>query len=164
MAEEKPKVKTRIMYLPRPASKYPGSYPLHFEERIPELIGTDRFIHMFAGASTSGYRVDINPETKPDMVADCQHLDKIADNTFEGGFADPPYTEEFALKLYGTEYPKYNLWSKELVRVVKPGGLVGIMNNYIVPRPDGCSFEEIVVILLRIKQYPKVVTIFRKDK
>jgi hypothetical protein len=36
------------------------------------------------------------------------------------------------------------------------------MQNYIVPRLPDCAMEEIIVILLRIKQYPKIVTVQRK--
>ena len=36
------------------------------------------------------------------------------------------------------------------------------MQNYIVPRLPECDMEEIIVVLLRIKQYPKIVTIQRK--
>jgi hypothetical protein len=48
------------------------------------------------------------------------------------------------------------------VRIVRPGGRIAIMQNYIVPRLPDCVMEEIIVILLRIKQYPKIVTVQRK--
>jgi len=48
------------------------------------------------------------------------------------------------------------------VRVVKPGCRIGIMQNYIVPKLIQCVYEEIIVILLRIKQFPKVITLQRK--
>jgi hypothetical protein len=156
------KIRTSILYLPRPASKYRGCYPLHFEKRIRDILGTNHYIHLFSGSVTTGYRVDINPDTHPDLVANCEDLPLESDQ-FGGAFADPPYTEEFARDLYGTAYPKYSAWTREMVRVVRPGGRIGIMQNYIVPRPQGCVFEEIIVILLRIKQYPKVVTVFRKE-
>ena len=73
--------------------------------------------------------------------------------------ADPPYTEEFAKNLYNCDYPIWSKWTKELVRVVKPQGRIGIMQNYIVPRLPNCDMDEIIVILLRIKQYPKMVTV-----
>ena len=155
------KLKTSILYLPRPAAKYPGCYPLHFERKLPEILETENYIHLFAGKSISGFRVDIKEEVCPDIVSDVHNL-PIGDNSFEGGMADPPYTEEFAEKLYGTEYPTWGKWTKELVRVVKPNGRIGIMHNYIVPKLTGCDMEEIIVILTRIKQYPKIVTVQRK--
>ncbi|MHC4753120.1 MAG: hypothetical protein ACYTFW_25055 [Planctomycetota bacterium] len=155
------KLKTSILYLPRPASDYPGCYPLHFEKHLPEILKSDNYIHLFSGKSETGFRVDINPNVSPDMVCDAHFL-TLASNSFDAGMADPPYTPEFAENLYGTKYPQWSVWTKELVRVVKPGGRIGVMQNYIVPRLPDCDFEEIIVILLRIKQFPKVVTVQRK--
>ena len=155
------KLKTSIAYLPRPAVKYPGCYPMHFERRLPEILGTTNYVHFFAGLSKTGYRIDIDPDTNPDLIADVQNTG-LPNNSFDAGMADPPYTPGFARDLYHYPYPEWNVWTKELVRVVKPGGRIAIMQNYIVPRLTGCNMEEILVILTRIKQYPKIVTIQRK--
>jgi hypothetical protein len=155
------KIKTSVLYLPRPAAKYRGCYPMHFERRLPEILETDNYVHFFAGMSISGYRIDCNSSVNPDMVANVECVE-LADNTFDGGMADPPYTEEFARKLYNTPYPAWSKWTKEFVRLVKPGSRLAVMHNYIVPRMVGCDMEEIIVILTRIKQYPKLVTIQRK--
>jgi hypothetical protein len=113
--------------------------------------------------ATTGFRIDCNPSLNPDLVADVNNTG-LPSESFNGGMADPPYTPEFAQKLYGTAYPEWGKWTKELVRIVKPGGRIAIMHNYIIPRLAGCEMEEIIVILLRIKQYPKIVTIQRKLK
>ena len=155
------KLKTSVIYLPRPATKYPGCYPLHFEGRLSEILETDNYVHFFAGTATTGFRIDVNEDVSPDLVCDV-HSVPLADESFDGGMADPPYTPEFAENLYNTEYPRWGEWTKELVRLVKPGCRIGIMHNYIVPRLSGCDMEEIMVILLRIKQYPKIVTFQRK--
>jgi hypothetical protein len=155
------KLKTSILYLPRPAAKYRGCYPMHFERRLPEILETDNYVHFFAGMSTSGYRIDVNPVVNPDLVADVECTGLVSES-FDGGMADPPYTPEFAQKLYNTPYPNWSKWTKELVRLVRPGGRIGIMHNYIVPRLPDCDMEEIIVILLRIKQYAKIVTVQRK--
>ena len=155
------RLKTSIIYLPRPACKYPGCYPLYFERRLPELMEADKYIQVFSGMAETGFRVDIRPEVNPDLVADAHAL-PLENDLFDAGMADPPYTPEFAKKLYGVEYPRWGEWTKELVRVVKPGGRIGIMQNYIVPRMVDCILEEIVVVLLRIKQFPKIITMQRK--
>lgn len=155
------KLKTSILYLPRPATKYPGCYPLHFERKLPDILETNNYVHFFAGLSKTGHRIDINPNVSPDLIADV-HRVPFQDNYFDAGMADPPYTKEFAKSLYNTEYPNWSVWTKELVRIVKSGGRIGIMHNYIVPKLADCDMEEIIVILLRIKQYPKIVTVQRK--
>lgn len=155
------KLKTSVIYLPRPAAKYHGCYPAHFEKRLPSILETEKYVHFFAGLSVTGFRIDCNPSTRPDMVANVEKT-PIASETFEGGMADPPYTPEFAEKLYGTPYPRWSMWTQELVRVVKIGGRIAIMQNYIVPRLPKCRMEEIIVILTRIKQYPKIVTVQRR--
>ena len=155
------KLKTSVLYLPRPAAKYPGCYPMHFERRLPEILETENYVHFFAGMATTGYRIDVNADVCPDLVCDVHDV-PLDDESFDGGMADPPYTQEFAKELYNTEYPRWGEWTRELVRLVKPGGRIGIMHNYIVPRLVDCDMEEIIVILLRIKQYPKIVTVQRK--
>lgn len=152
----------KTVWLPRPAAKYPGCYPVGFENMCNELLGTNNYVHFFAGMSKTGHRIDINPDVNPDLIADVQHLNSIGDNSFDAGLADPPYNEEFAKNLYNCPYPKWTLWTNELVRIVKPEGKIGIMQNYVVPRLPGCEYTEILVIINRIKQYPKIVTIQTK--
>ena len=126
-----------------------------------EILRTRNYIHLFAGMAKTGTRIDINSDVSPNTVADVHKL-PFADNSFDGAMADPPYTPEFAKDLYDCEYPKWNTWTIEMVRVVRKGGRIAVMHNYVVPRLPGCDFEEIIVILLRIKQYPKIVTVQRK--
>ena len=160
--EVKKKVKLSVHWLPRPASKYHGSYPLGFENLIVDKLGTKNIIHFFCGSSKLGYCIDINPKVKPDLVANVENLKQIHDNTFEAGLADPPYTKKFARDLYNCEYPQWSKWVNELVRITKPGGLIAIMHNYPQPRPKNTKYVEVISILCRIKQYTKVVSIFRK--
>lgn len=164
ISEREGKIPIEVLYLPRPASDYKGAYPLHFEKHLPRLLETDNYVHFFGGKAKTGYRIDIKAELQPELVADCQNLPMLESNSFAGGMADPPYTPEFARDLYNCEYPQWSKWTHELVRLVKPNGLIGIMNNYPVPRLKGCQWEKIVIILLRIKQYPKIVTIQRKEQ
>jgi DNA modification methylase len=154
----------KTIWLPRPATKYPGCYPLGFENMLHDILKTEDYIHLFAGKAKTGFRVDINKEVTPNLVADVHDLSMIEDNKFYGAMADPPYTKEFAKNLYNTDYPKWSIWTKEMARVVKPNGLIGVMHNYVVPKIIGCQFEKIIVILTRIKQYPKIVTIQRKTE
>lgn len=157
------KIPIEVMYLPRPASNYPGGYPLGFEKHLERLLGTKNYVHFFSGNTKTGFRIDNKGTNGPDLVADVQDLHGlIPDNEFDGGMADPIYNEDFAKNLYHCPYPKWSLWTHELVRVVKPGGLIGIMQNYPVPQLINCEWVKLVVIIQRIKQFPKIVTIQRK--
>ena len=163
ISEREGKIPIEVLYLPRPASDYPGCYPLHFEKHLPRLLECTNYVHFFAGSAKTGFRIDSNNLLPIDHNGKVEQLPNIPDNCFDGGMADPPYNEEFARDLYHCPYPKWSEWTHELVRIVKPGGLIGIMNNYPVPRLKGCQWEKIVICLLRIKQFPKVITIQRKE-
>ena len=149
--------------LPRPSSKYPGPYPLGFEKRIPKIIQTnsDNFLHLFAGMSKTGHRVDSNPEVNPDTLSDCHKL-PFNDNTFEGAMCDPPYTTLFARKLYKTDLPKFKTWSKEVVRVVKPWRIIAIMHNFEMHQLANCERDNVYYFPNRPGQYPRIVTTFIK--
>lgn len=154
-------IPVETIWLPRPSSKYPGCYPLHFEKKIPDLLKTQNFIHAFSGMATIGHTVDINKDCNPKTVASIENL-PFKNDSFDGAMADPPYNKEFARKLYNCDYPKWEKWTEELVRVVKTGGRIAIMQNYVVPRLKGCKYERIIVIITRIKQFPKIITIQKK--
>jgi len=151
-----------LMYLPRPASKYAGCYPKYFEKHIERLLGTKNYLHAFCGSSTTGLRIDINPESNADLICDVHHL-PFRDNVFEGSFADPPYNAKFSDKLYDTKQAKLYTWSKELSRVTKPNGKIGIMHVVVLPKIHNCKYIKIVAILLRIWQITKIITLYQKD-
>ena len=157
-------IKLECLWLPRPASNYPGCYPLGFEKFIKKWLGTSNYVHFFAGLSKTGYRIDINPDVKPDLVANVENLKEIKDEFFEGAMADPPYNEHFAKDLYNCKYPVWSKWTREIVRIVKVNGLIAIMHNYPLPCPVNCEYVKIFVVLMRIKQFPRVITVFRRVK
>jgi hypothetical protein len=156
-------IKRDIVWLPRPSAKYPGCYPLGFEQMIPELLQTKNYAHLFCGMARTGYRIDISSTVFPDLIADVENLSTIADNQFDGAIADPPYNEKFAKELYNVNLPRWSKWTEEMCRIVKPGGYLAVMQNYVVPRIKDCQYDRILVILTRIKQYPKIVTVQRKS-
>jgi len=120
-----------------------GGYPLRFVEwayREMESIGgkpvdETKVLHLCSGSMVTGVRVDIREERKPDIVADCRNV-PLPDESFDWILADPPYSEEYAKNLYGTEkdYPKPGQILKEAARLLKPGGLYGFL-HFQVPMP-----------------------------
>ena len=153
----------QILCRPRPAHKYEGAYPLGFERLIPKIIQTKDFIHLFSGKAKTGLKIDIKTEVNPTVLADCREL-PFKDETFPGAMCDPMYTQKFADELYKQPLPKWEEWTKEVVRVTKPGGLIAIMHNYEVNRLAGCQYWDIWYFANRPKHYPRVVTVFIKTE
>ena len=157
-------------WLPRPANDYHGCYPMGFEKWLPKILEInhatkENLLHVFAGKSVSGFRVDQNPDVKPDLVADIQDLSALEDESYESAMADPPYSKEFARELYGCELANWETWTREVVKKVKVNGLIGVMHNWsTTPRLHNCEYVHIYVILTRMKQYVKTVSVFRKVK
>lgn len=113
-----------------------GGYPKGFVEWALETMGChdpSALLHLCSGSMRTGVRVDIRPEMNPDIVADCRDV-PLADGSFDFVLADPPYAEDYARNLYGTEryYPKPGQILKEAARLLRVGGKVGLL-HFIVP-------------------------------
>lgn len=111
-----------------------GGYPLGFMEWALDEMGADadKVLHLCSGSVRTGTTVDIRPEMNPDIVADCRNV-PLPDGSFGFIMADPPYSEEYAGNLYSTEasYPKPGQILAEATRLLRPGGLVGILHHQV---------------------------------
>lgn len=109
-----------------------GGYPHRFVEWACDLMGCSdpsQILHLCSGSMVTGVRVDIRPEKNPDIVADCRSV-PLPDGSFDFIMADPPYSEEYAKNLYGTEahYPKPGEILREAARLLRPGGMFGLLH------------------------------------
>lgn len=119
-----------------------GRYPYHYEEMVDNVFGVEKnTIEVCAGSiprkttkqeresqsSLSCFTVDINPDTKPDLVADGQKLDMIPNKTFNRWRCDPPYNVKTAKEMYRTDLPNTSKLLKEGARICKPGSLMFLM-------------------------------------
>ena len=109
-----------------------GGYPHGFLEWAYKIMGvTDaaKVLHLCSGSVQTGVRVDIRAKLKPDIVADCRNV-PLPDESFNWILADPPYSEDYATNLYGVgeHYPKPGAIAREACRLLKPGGLFGLMH------------------------------------
>lgn len=116
-----------------------GGYPKGFLEWAFDVMRCDdpsKVLHLCSGSVLTGVRVDIRPERKPDIIADCRNV-PLPDESFDFILADPPYSEEYAKNLYGTgdDYPLPGQIVKEAERLLRPDGLLGIM-HFQVPFPS----------------------------
>jgi len=115
-----------------------GCYPQGFLDWALRAmcVPAAEVLHVCSGALTArdvagGIRVDIEPDRKPDVVADGRAL-PFAAGSFGGVLIDPPYTQEYARDLYNCEYPRPSHLLREAARVVRPGGRVGLV-HFLVP-------------------------------
>lgn len=110
-----------------------GSYPYNYLEMIDSIFGKeDNTIEVCSGmirkyGYTECFTVDINPETKPDLVADGQTLSGISNNRFNRWRCDPPYNIETAKKMYGTNLPAPIKLLEASARVCKVGSLMFLL-------------------------------------
>jgi SAM-dependent methyltransferase len=87
---------------------------------------------MFSGTfkDKEGTTIDIKPEVRPDVVADCEQL-PFADHSFDFVCLDPPYSKLEARELYDLDYCNIPQVVNEAARVCKPGGLVLMLHRLI---------------------------------
>jgi 16S rRNA G966 N2-methylase RsmD len=176
--------KNLAWYLPRPKpDHYKGGMPLYAEEWLMDLAATllekQRddlcILNVFCGMNKYGYRVDLNPEVKPDLLCDihklgdCEErikLDLGSTFMFDVVFADPPYSDEETDKLYSDKLPKlnYSKWTKECDKFLKPGGLLIVYHKQVPanPNPEKYSVVKRVFIGNRIWHLPRVAIYFQK--
>ena len=173
------KIETIAWVLPRPRKKQyiKGSFPLHFERRLLELLGFEpgtlgqmeffdrsmrtRILHQFGGMAEFGLRMDVNESLEPDLIADAHAL-PFPDNTFDLVIVDPPYSDDLSKKIYGTGKLKYYTYVNEAVRVCKPGGFITLYHVVMLPRPKGTKYHKRIFLGIRIWHRLRCASIFQK--
>jgi len=170
-------------YLPRPKpDHYKGGMPLYAEEWLLNLAAkllnkksSDdlAILNVFCGMNKYGYRIDINPDVKPDIVCDIHELwtcrermdiDLGWNYKFDVILGDPPYSKEESKNLYGTGPLNYKTWTSECDKFLKPGGLLIVYHKQIPanPNPEKYSVVKRVFIGNRIWHLPRVAIYFQK--
>ena len=110
-----------------------GGYPKGFLQWAYRTLGVTNaaeVLHVCSGSVQVGVRVDIRPEVRPDVAADCLNL-PLRENSFRWIMCDPPYGEQWAKTLYGTSCPGIRELVPELIRVLKPGGKLGLLHRLV---------------------------------
>ena len=165
------KIENYAWVLPRPrrSNKYIGGFPQHFEKKLLRLLEIDpekhKILQPFGGMAEYGIRVDLNPETKPQVLADAHDLNMFEDEIFDLVILDPPYNAEYNERLYGFTKPlRWKQYTKEAVRVLKDGGWLVIYHMLSTP-----SIKDTVLtkrIFLETRRWHKLrcIHIHRKNK
>ena len=159
-------IETLAWVLPRPnKSRYIGSFPLHFEKKVLRLLDIDpqrdRILHPFGGKAEFGIRCDINPEVQPDLVCDAHKL-PFKDNEFDLVILDPPYSEEYAKRLYGTGKLKFKTYTVEAVRVCREKGFVVMYHYLATPRIENTILFKRILMETRVWHKARIIHIHQK--
>lgn len=161
-------------FLPRPKpDRYKGGMPLYGEDWILDLAKdilkkeNIDILNLFCGMNQKGFRIDLNPEVKPDYVADAHNFVKGL-NGWAGPFdvilADPPYSNEESKELYNLGKIDYKKWTTECDKVLKEGGLLIVYHKYVMPNPNPEKYEVVKRVFIGTRTYhlPRVAIFFRK--
>jgi hypothetical protein len=149
--------------------------PLYAEEWLLQL-GRDilanqhaRVLNVFCGMNKYGFRVDINPAVKPDLVCDVHELTKYHKEKYDIILADPAYSDEENEQLFSSDngkLPKLNYakWTKECTKLLESRGLLIVYHKLVMPNPDTEVYNvaKRVFIGNRTLHLPRVAIYFQK--
>ena len=170
--------KNDCWFLPRPKpDHYKGGMPLHCEgwllREAEMLLGKEdlNILNLFCGMNTHGFRVDVNEEVNPDLLCDVHTLsEKLPSSqreSFDFVLADPPYSTEENMQLYGLKAPlRYKQWTSEADKFLKVGGIFCVYHKYMKPNPAPERYECVrrICVLNRTNHLPRVAMFWKKLK
>jgi hypothetical protein len=135
-----------------------GRYPFHYLKMVDNIFGYEPNTIEVCSRSVPGknkcgecFTVDINPQCKPDLATNGETLEGIASDQFDRWRCDPPYSEQTARKMYGTELPKTAKLLQAADRVCKSGALMFLLlgpTNYQSCPPGLVRIGSIVISVI----------------
>ncbi len=135
--------------------KFDGAYPSGFlknwKNSFADYIPNDKkkIIHVCAGRidKSEGVTLDIDPKYDPDYLCNAETMrfgslmegeQEVPSNTFEWALADPPYNVEASEKYYNKKLLSKSKMIKQMARIVKVGGFVGILDQTMPQGKPSC--------------------------
>lgn len=142
--------------------QYPSRFMYNLKKTYPEFV-SDRTLHMFSGSSEFGITTDLNSDTAA-IKGDYRNL-PFAAHSMDAVLADPPYASHWANEWH-SELPKPKSILREAVRLVKPGGLIGILHIIIIPAYKELGVKRVALhpILAGPNNAIRVFNLFRKEQ
>lgn len=142
--------------------QYPSRFMFNLKKAYPEFV-SDRTLHMFSGSSEFGITTDLNSDTAA-IKGDFKNL-PFAPNSMDAVLADPPYADHYANEWH-SELPKPKHILKEAARLVKPGGLIGILHIIVIPAYKEFRLSRVGLhpVLAGPNNAIRVFNVFRKEQ
>ena len=142
-----------------------GRFPRGFLSYILRLrllgdVPRKDILHICSGTLQEAWTVDVRAEARPRVQADGSHL-PFRDASFKAVLMDPPYSDAYAKNLYGTENPRPSWLLREAVRVVVPGGRIGIL-HVALPFCPGCDLVRVVPVSTGLGFRIRALTIYQR--
>lgn len=140
--------------------RYPGRFLFNVRRTYPEMVAADA-LQMFSGASDFGVTTDLRAETGADIVAPFDAI-PCPDRSFGAVLADPPYADHWQGQWHG-DLPKPKHILREAARLVRPGGLIGILHIIVIPAYREFGVERIALhpVLAGPNNAIRVLNVFR---
>lgn len=170
MYNSETQLKNIAWFLPRPKpDKYKGGMPLYAERWCLQLARdmldnqNAKILNLFCGMNVEGFRVDIKPDVKPDLICDAHNISNCIKTRFDIIFADPPYSNDEAKKLYGTPKLNYKKWTAEAISLLKENGILIVYHKHVMPNPNPEKLFIIKRVFIgnRIYHTPRIALYFQ---
>jgi SAM-dependent methyltransferase len=131
-----------------PNTGYPGAFPRGLVNAVRRKWWGLHRCWLFSGTfkDPGQTTVDIKPEVKPSVVANCEELPFKSDS-FDFVFLDPPYSEEEAKRLYNLPYVSMPKALNEAARICRQGGHVLVLHEEVwFIHPSFREFKELELV------------------
>ena len=150
-------------------NKLHGQYPPTFLKRVLALwpdVPERRCLHVCSGTVQHGVRVDLSRAFGPSVLASAEAL-PFTDGSFSLVLYDPPYDRKNAA-IYGVA-PKPPRWThamREMTRVLRPGGHLGILHWYYPSysrKQLGIRLVGLIAVCVGFCSMTRIFSIFEKQ-
>lgn len=126
---------------------FPGGFLQHVKDCFREYYPKSSFrvLHVCSGRVplSEGMRLDVDPKYSPDYLCNAEDFilkdgSKVPTEEFDFVISDTPYNHEAAAKYYKKKMLKRSLVLRQMARVCKIGGLIGVLDQIMPASPPRC--------------------------
>jgi hypothetical protein len=158
--------------------KFYGAYPRGFLAKARGLVLAGQpfdspILHVCSGRvrdyQTRGFGpndkcLDLDPNLKPDILADVRDPESYNSQAWAAILADPPYSEEDAdhYSPGRAVFPSPYVIVKNAIRVLEPGRRVGIFHLFAPQAPKDSKFVACVTVLTGFNNRVRVFSVYEK--